>query len=376
MDIKKAIEGLLEKGKAEGSLSTKEVNDVLEKVEFDEDQIDKFYENCGKLGIDIIDDSASMNEITFTEEEISADSELQYDSVKSYLREIGRYELLTKEQELELAEIMICGEPEEAEKARTKLIEANLRLVVSIAKKYVGRGLSFLDLVEEGNTGLIKASEKYDYSKGYKFSTYSTWWIKQAITRAIADKGRTIRVPVHMYENMNRVRNAENHLLNENGTHATTEEIADYLGMRVNEVREIQRIIAQEPFSLETPIGDEEDSHLGDFIPDTESESPEEVSEQKALRDQIDRVLMTLSEREEMVIRLRFGLDDGKIRTLEQVGDIFNVTRERVRQIEAKAIRRLRNLNRWRKVGLSTQQLNELERQNAARAAAKNENRK
>ena len=291
--------------------------------------------------------------------------------MKSYLKEIGRFPLLSRTEELALGEVMAGDDHAASEKARNRLIESNLRLVVSIAKKYTGRGLGLLDLIQEGNTGLIKASEKYDHTKGFKFSTYSTWWIKQAIARAIADKGRMIRIPVHMYESMNRVRTAESQLLNDLGRAPTVTEISEYLGMEEEEVREVRRIIAQEPTSLETPIGDEEDSHLGDFIPDTDSETPEEAAEQQALREQIDRVLMTLSEREEMVIRLRFGLDDGKVRTLEQVGEIFNVTRERVRQIEAKAIRRLRSINRWRKVGMSIRQFEELKSQSPAKVSHK-----
>ncbi|MCR5122492.1 MAG: sigma-70 family RNA polymerase sigma factor [Ruminococcus sp.] len=375
MDSKTAVEQLLEKGKAAGSLSAGEISDSLERVELDDEQIDAFYESCAVLGIKLIDDLAVEDEIvddSISDKELLADDgEFQYDSVKSYFKEIGRFPLLSRTEELELGEIMAGDDPVASEKARNRLIESNLRLVVSIAKKYTGRGLGFLDLVQEGNTGLIKASEKYDHTKGFKFSTYSTWWIKQAIARAIADKGRIIRIPVHMYESINRVRTAENELLNEFGRAPTIEEIAAYLNMNEEDVREVRRIIAQEPTSLETPIGDEEDSHLGDFIPDTESETPEEASEQKALHEQINRVLMTLSEREEMVIRLRFGLDDGKVRTLEQVGEIFNVTRERVRQIEAKAIRRLRSINRWRKVGMSIRQFEELKAQSPAKVSNK-----
>lgn len=374
MDGNTAIAQLLETGRAKGSLTESEISSVLERVDLNEEQIESFYDSCAEMKIEIVESNAALNAApeVLSEEELAAAEELHYDSVKAYLKEIGRFPLLSRDEELALGEEMTGEDPVKADRARNRLIESNLRLVVSIAKKYAGRGLSFLDLVQEGNTGLIKASEKYDHTKGFKFSTYSTWWIKQAITRAIADKSRTIRVPVHMYESMNRVRSAENQLSSENGGPPTLQQLAEYLGMRVEEVKEVKRIIALEPFSLETPIGDEEDSHLGDFIPDTESETPEEAAEQEAIRVQLERVLTTLSEREAMVIKLRFGLYDGRIWTLEQVGDRFKVTRERVRQIEAKAIRRLRSVSRWKKVGMTVAQFEELKRQTPVKTSRRN----
>ena len=375
MDGKTAVEQLLALGREKGSLSESDISAVLEKAEIGEDEIESFYDSCAAMKIEITeseDRTAEAEPVPLPEDDGTAGGEVLYDSVKTYLKEIGKYPLLTREEELALGEIMTGGEPREAENARNKLIESNLRLVVSVAKKYSGRGLGFLDLVQEGNTGLIKASERYDPSKGFKFSTYSTWWIKQAMTRAIADKSRTIRVPVHIYESMNRVRSAENRLLSENGTPPTASELAEFLGMRVEEVREVRRIIAQEPFSLETPIGDEEESRLGDFIPDTESETPEEAAEQTAIREQLDRVLLTLSDREAMVVRLRYGLYDGKIWTLEQVGERFGITRERVRQIEAKAIRRLRSVNRWKKVGMTVAQFEDLKSRAPEKPSRKN----
>ncbi len=375
MDGKTAVEQLLALGREKGSLSESDISAVLEKAEIGEEEIESFYDSCAAMKIEITeseDRTAEAEPVPLPEDDGTAGGEVLYDSVKTYLKEIGKYPLLTREEELALGEIMTGGEPREAENARNKLIESNLRLVVSVAKKYSGRGLGFLDLVQEGNTGLIKASERYDPSKGFKFSTYSTWWIKQAMTRAIADKSRTIRVPVHIYESMNRVRSAENRLLSENGTPPTASELAEFLGMRVEEVREVRRIIAQEPFSLETPIGDEEESRLGDFIPDTESETPEEAAEQTAIREQLDRVLLTLSDREAMVVRLRYGLYDGKIWTLEQVGERFGITRERVRQIEAKAIRRLRSVNRWKKVGMTVAQFEDLKSRAPEKPSRKN----
>ena len=375
MDGKTAVEQLLALGREKGSLSESDISAVLEKAEIGEEEIESFYDSCAAMKIEITeseDRTAEAEPVPLPEDDGTAGGEVLYDSVKTYLKEIGKYPLLTREEELALGEIMTGGEPREAENARNKLIESNLRLGVSVAKKYSGRGLGFLDLVQEGNTGLIKASERYDPSKGFKFSTYSTWWIKQAMTRAIADKSRTIRVPVHIYESMNRVRSAENRLLSENGTPPTASELAEFLGMRVEEVREVRRIIAQEPFSLETPIGDEEESRLGDFIPDTESETPEEAAEQTAIREQLDRVLLTLSDREAMVVRLRYGLYDGKIWTLEQVGERFGITRERVRQIEAKAIRRLRSVNRWKKVGMTVAQFEDLKSRAPEKPSRKN----
>ncbi|MCD7740959.1 MAG: RNA polymerase sigma factor RpoD [Ruminococcus sp.] len=360
MDKKNVMDGLLEQGKVKGKLTTKEINDALEKLDYDVEQIDQFYESCEKFHIEIIDDILADDDVAImsaeeevTPEEIdiglSTDGVAIDDPVKIYLKEIGRVPLLTPEEEIQLAEKMGSGNEEEAAKARKRLAEANLRLVVSIAKKYVGRGMSFLDLIQEGNMGLIKAVEKYDYTKGFKFSTYATWWIRQAITRAIADQARTIRIPVHMVETITKVKKASSALLHQNGHDPSPEEISDYLDMPVDRVREIMRI-AQDPVSLETPIGEEEDSHLGDFIPDEEALAPQEAASQLALKQQIDEVLGTLTEREEMVLRLRFGLIDGRARTLEEVGQQFKVTRERIRQIEAKALRKLRHPNRSAKI--------------------------
>ena len=358
MDKKSIMDNLMEQGKANGKLTTKEITDALEKLDFDVEQMDAFYEACEQYHIDIIDeivpdDSLSLinpeDEIAPEEIGLSTDGIAIDDPVKIYLKEIGRVPLLTPEEEIQLAEKMSGGNEEEAAKARKRLAEANLRLVVSIAKKYVGRGMSFLDLIQEGNMGLIKAVEKYDYTKGFKFSTYATWWIRQAITRAIADQARTIRIPVHMVETITKVKKASSQLLHQNGHDPSPEDIAEYLDMPVERVREIMRI-AQDPVSLETPIGEEEDSHLGDFIPDEDAPAPQEAASQVALKEQINQVLSTLTEREEMVLRLRFGLIDGRSRTLEEVGQQFKVTRERIRQIEAKALRKLRHPNRSNKV--------------------------
>ncbi|MBP3272974.1 MAG: RNA polymerase sigma factor RpoD [Ruminococcus sp.] len=361
MDKKNIMENLIEQGKSKGKLTTKEINDALEKLDYDVEQIDQFYETCEQFHIEIIDDIMPDDEqlmLINPEEEIapedidiglSTDGIAIDDPVKIYLKEIGRVPLLTPEEEIQLAEKMSGGNEAEAAKARKRLAEANLRLVVSIAKKYVGRGMSFLDLIQEGNMGLIKAVEKYDYTKGFKFSTYATWWIRQAITRAIADQARTIRIPVHMVETITKVKKASSQLLHQNGHDPSPEDIAQYLDMPVERVREIMRI-AQDPVSLETPIGEEEDSHLGDFIPDEDALAPQEAASQVALKEQINQVLSTLTEREEMVLRLRFGLIDGRSRTLEEVGQQFKVTRERIRQIEAKALRKLRHPNRSNKV--------------------------
>lgn len=360
MDKKNIMDNLLEQGKASGKLTTKEINDALEKIDYDVEQIDQFYESCEQFHIDIIDDIIPDDEIVLMNPEedispeeidigLSTDGIAIDDPVKIYLKEIGRVPLLTPEEEIQLAEKMSGGNEAEAVKARQRLAEANLRLVVSIAKKYVGRGMSFLDLIQEGNMGLIKAVEKYDYTKGFKFSTYATWWIRQAITRAIADQARTIRIPVHMVETITKVKKASSQLLHMNGHDPSPEDIAQYLDMPVERVREIMRI-AQDPVSLETPIGEEEDSHLGDFIPDEDAPAPQEAASQVALKEQINQVLSTLTEREEMVLRLRFGLIDGRSRTLEEVGQQFKVTRERIRQIEAKALRKLRHPNRSNKV--------------------------
>ncbi|MGN0600484.1 MAG: RNA polymerase sigma factor RpoD [Oscillospiraceae bacterium] len=352
MAEKRTIESLMEQGKASGKLSTKEITDVLEDLEFDVDQMESFYESCTNNNIEIIDDFSLENfdediplgeddlELSLSTEGIAID-----DPVKIYLKEIGRVPLLSAEEEIELAERMAKGD----KKAKKRLSEANLRLVVSIAKRYVGRGMQFLDLIQEGNLGLIKAVEKFDYTKGFKFSTYATWWIRQAITRAIADQARTIRIPVHMVETITKVKKVSSMLLHKNGHDATPEEIAAELDMEPERVREIMRI-AQDPVSLETPIGEEEDSHLGDFIPDDDAPAPADAASLILLKEQLGEVLSTLTEREEKVLRLRFGLEDGRSRTLEEVGKEFNVTRERIRQIEAKALRKLRHPSRSRKV--------------------------
>ena len=350
---KRTIESLMEQGKASGKLSTKEITDVLEELEYDVDQMEAFYDSCTNLNIEIIEDftidtddlsipleSADDLEMSLSTEGIAID-----DPVKIYLKEIGRVPLLTAEEEIELAERMAQGDP----KARKRLSEANLRLVVSIAKRYVGRGMQFLDLIQEGNLGLIKAVEKFDHTKGFKFSTYATWWIRQAITRAIADQARTIRIPVHMVETINKVIRVSRQLLQELGHDPTPEEIAAEMNMPVEKVRDILKI-AQEPVSLETPIGEEEDSHLGDFIPDEDASEPAEAASFTLLKEQLMTVLSTLTPREEKVLRLRFGLEDGRTRTLEEVGKEFNVTRERIRQIEAKALRKLRHPSRSKKL--------------------------
>ena len=357
---KQIMENLMEQGKANGKLTAKEITDALEKLDFDVEQIDSFYDNCSALNIEIIDDIVPDDTLTLINPEdemapddvdigLSTDGIAIDDPVKIYLKEIGRVPLLTSEEEIQLAEKMSGSNEKEASAARKRLAEANLRLVVSIAKRYVGRGMSFLDLIQEGNMGLIKAVEKFDYTKGFKFSTYATWWIRQAITRAIADQARTIRIPVHMVETITKVKKVSSQLLHENGRDASAEEIAEKLDMTVERVREIMRI-AQDPVSLETPIGEEEDSHLGDFIPDEEAPAPAEAASQVLLKEQLDQVLSTLTPREEQVIRLRFGLGDGRARTLEEVGQQFDVTRERIRQIEAKALRKLRSPARGNKV--------------------------
>ncbi|MBO6301205.1 MAG: RNA polymerase sigma factor RpoD [Ruminiclostridium sp.] len=349
-----SITELIEHGKQSGKLTSREINDVLEKCDFDAEQIDKLYNDVEENNIAIIDDF-TIDEDLDAALYISAEDDLDMglstdqvaidDPVKIYLKEIGRVPLLTPEEEIELAQRMMSGDPN----AKKRLSEANLRLVVSIAKKYVGRGMSFLDLIQEGNLGLIKAVEKFDYTKGYKFSTYATWWIRQAITRAIADQARTIRIPVHMVETITKVKKVSSTLLHKNGREPTAEEVAEELKLPLDRVREIIRI-SQDPVSLETPIGEEEDSHLGDFIPDEEAPAPAEAASQMLLREQLNEVLGTLTEREGKVLRLRFGLDDGRQRTLEEVGKEFNVTRERIRQIEAKALRKLRHPSRSKKL--------------------------
>lgn len=350
---KRTIESLMEQGKASGKLSAKEITDVLEELEYDVDQMEAFYDNCSNLNIEVIEDFSIDTDLSIPLDATADDLELSLstegiaidDPVKIYLKEIGRVPLLTAEEEIELAERMAQGDI----KARKRLAEANLRLVVSIAKRYVGRGMQFLDLIQEGNLGLIKAVEKFDHTKGFKFSTYATWWIRQAITRAIADQARTIRIPVHMVETITKVKKASSQLLHQNGHDPSPEEIAEFTEMPVERVREIMRI-AQDPVSLETPIGEEEDSHLGDFIPDDDAPAPAEAASLILLKEQLGEVLSTLTEREEKVLRLRFGLEDGRSRTLEEVGKEFNVTRERIRQIEAKALRKLRHPSRSKKV--------------------------
>ena len=353
---KNVISNLLEAGKAKGKLSTKDITDALEELDYDVEQVDKLYSMLEGQNIEIVEEGASLDDDI---DDLDVDShdnddalDLSFvdgvnidDPVKVYLKEIGRVPLLTSEEEVELAQRMAEGDAA----AKKRLAEANLRLVVSIAKRYVGRGMQFLDLIQEGNLGLIKAVEKFDHTKGFKFSTYATWWIRQAITRAIADQARTIRIPVHMVETINKVKKVSSQLLHENGHEPSAEEIADRLDMPVDKVREIMRV-AQEPVSLETPIGEEEDSHLGDFIPDEEAPVPAEAASQTLLKEQLADVLKTLTPREEKVLRLRFGLEDGRPRTLEEVGKEFNVTRERIRQIEAKALRKLRHPSRSKKL--------------------------
>ena len=355
---------LIEKGKKAGKLSLKEISDVLEPMELSSDQEQKFYDTLDDLNIETMgedlpaldDDEVlpaldELEEIEEVTEEEIADADNMVDTfstddpVRMYLKEIGKVALLTQEEEVELAIRMSQGD----EEAKRRMAEANLRLVVSIAKRYVGRGMLFLDLIQEGNLGLIKAVEKFDYTKGYKFSTYATWWIRQAITRAIADQARTIRIPVHMVETINKVIRVSRQLLQELGHDPSAEEIADEMGIPVEKVRDILKI-AQEPVSLETPIGEEEDSHLGDFIPDEDASEPSEAASFALLKEQLMAVLATLTPREEKVLRLRFGIEDGRTRTLEEVGKEFNVTRERIRQIEAKALRKLRHPSRSKKL--------------------------
>ena len=353
-DKKAVIRSLIESGKANGKLTTREINDALEQLDFDVEKVDKLYDTLESLNIDIVDDIdlSDLDGKDFDGEHDEDDDALLSvegisidDPVKVYLKEIGRVPLLTPEEEIELAERMAKGDPY----ARKRLSEANLRLVVSIAKRYVGRGMQFLDLIQEGNLGLIKAVEKFDHTKGFKFSTYATWWIRQAITRAIADQARTIRIPVHMVETINKVKKVSSQLLHKNGHDPTAEEIAEELDMPIDKVREIMRV-AQEPVSLETPIGEEEDSHLGDFIPDEDASEPAEAASFTLLKEQLVEVLSTLTPREEKVLKLRFGIEDGRTRTLEEVGKEFNVTRERIRQIEAKALRKLRHPSRSKKL--------------------------
>ncbi|MBC8569391.1 RNA polymerase sigma factor RpoD [Zongyangia hominis] len=351
-DKKTVLKELLDLGKQKGKLSSKDIHDALDDLDFDVEQVEKLYDTLEANNVEIIDDFTPEADPTFEaaepedlENALSTEGINIDDPVKVYLKEIGRVPLLTSEEEIELATRMAQGDPY----ARKRLSEANLRLVVSIAKRYVGRGMQFLDLIQEGNLGLIKAVEKFDHTKGFKFSTYATWWIRQAITRAIADQARTIRIPVHMVETINKVKKVSSQLLHRNGHEPTAEEISLELDMPVDKVREIMRV-AQEPVSLETPIGEEEDSHLGDFIQDDDAPAPAEVASHTLLKEQLGDVLQTLTPREAKVLRLRFGLEDGRSRTLEEVGKEFNVTRERIRQIEAKALRKLRHPSRSKKL--------------------------
>ena len=405
IELMKVVEGvqgaeklaeLLDKGKKKGKLSSSELMDVLEEMDLESEQLDKIYDAMENMGIDtagedylpeLVDEVPTLEEIEEIPEEEIVDTNALVDSfgiddpVRMYLKEIGKVNLLSPDEEVRLAQDMGAGDaakermaevesarargeevtltPEEekelkravkrGEAAKQRLAEANLRLVVSIAKRYVGRGMLFLDLIQEGNVGLIKAVEKFDYTKGYKFSTYATWWIRQAITRAIADQARTIRIPVHMVETINKVIRVSRQLLQELGHDPSPEEISEEMNMPVDKVREILKI-AQEPVSLETPIGEEEDSHLGDFIPDEDASEPSEAASYTLLKEQLIDVLDTLTPREEKVLKLRFGLEDGRTRTLEEVGKEFNVTRERIRQIEAKALRKLRHPSRSKKL--------------------------
>ncbi len=351
---KHSVDSLIEKGK-KGKLSVADIDEAMEEMDFDVDTLDKLYETLEDNGIAFGGDisSAELSEIEQDVEKFGAGENMERileqeglaidDPVRLYLKEIGKVPLLTNEREKGLAERMMAGD----ETAKTELVEANLRLVVSIAKRYVGRGMFFLDLIQEGNLGLMKAVEKFDYTKGYKFSTYATWWIRQAITRAIADQARTIRIPVHMVETIHKVSRYSRQMLQELGREATAEEIGEKMGMSAEKVREIMKI-AQDPVSLETPIGEEEDSHLGDFIPDDDTPSPAEATSTNILREELEKQLHTLTPREEHVIKLRFGLYDGRTRTLEEVGKEFDITRERIRQIEAKALRKLRHPSRAR----------------------------
>ncbi len=339
------VKKLIEKGKKKGTLTYKEIMDELEEVDLSPEQIEKIYETLESMGVEVTGDLNGTNKDEKNLDLSVPEGVAIDDPVRMYLKEIGKVSLLLPEEEISLAKRIEAGDQE----AKKKLAEANLRLVVSIAKRYVGRGMLFLDLIQEGNLGLIKAVEKFDYRKGYKFSTYATWWIRQAITRAIADQARTIRIPVHMVETINKLIRVSRQLLQELGRDPHPEEVAKIMEMPVDKVREIMKI-AQEPVSLESPIGEEEDSHLGDFIPDDEAPAPAEAAAFTMLKEQLINVLDTLTPREEKVLRLRFGLDDGRARTLEEVGKEFNVTRERIRQIEAKALRKLRHPSRSKKL--------------------------
>ncbi|MCA1021411.1 RNA polymerase sigma factor RpoD [Halobacillus litoralis] len=353
LTLEQAKEQVVELGKKRGILAYEEVAEKLSSFELDSDQMDEFYEHLNEQGVEVIGDSDSDPSIKQLDKEEEFDlNDLSVppgvkinDPVRMYLKEIGRVNLLSAKDEISLAQRIENGD----EEAKRDLAEANLRLVVSIAKRYVGRGMLFLDLIQEGNMGLIKAVEKFDYRKGYKFSTYATWWIRQAITRAIADQARTIRIPVHMVETINKLIRVQRQLLQDLGREPTPEEIAQDMDLTPDKVREILKI-AQEPVSLETPIGEEDDSHLGDFIEDQEATSPSDHAAYELLKEQLEDVLDTLTDREENVLRLRFGLDDGRTRTLEEVGKVFGVTRERIRQIEAKALRKLRHPSRSKRL--------------------------
>lgn len=359
-NVDEIIKQIVAKYEKKGAITFKEMVDTLEKLNLEPEEIEKVYEALESANIDVIEEidddniEPDIEDLEEIEEEIKIDEVTNLDvpdtvniddPVRLYLKEIGKIPLLSAEEEIECAKKMMDGD----EKAKKKLSEANLRLVVSIAKKYVGRGMLFLDLIQEGNLGLIKAVEKFDYRKGYKFSTYATWWIRQAITRAIADQARTIRIPVHMVETINKLIRTSRHLLQQLGREPTIEEIAAEMEMPVERVKEIKKV-AQEPVSLETPIGEEEDSHLGDFIPDDDAPSPSELAAYTLLREQLEEIIQTLTPREAKVLKLRFGLEDGKARTLEEVGKEFQVTRERIRQIEAKALRKLRHPSRSKKL--------------------------
>ncbi len=347
--VESITEQLLKDGKKDGKLSYDEIGDAFEKIQIDSDDIDELYKIFEKEGINLVDKKDlkdDEDEVDLSKEDLSVPKGVTVDDpVRMYLKEIGKISLLTADEEVEIAKRMEAGD----ELAKKELAEANLRLVVSIAKRYVGRGMSFLDLIQEGNLGLMKAVDKFDYTKGFKFSTYATWWIRQAITRAIADQARTIRIPVHMVETINKLVRVQRQLVQDLGRDPLPEEIAAEMSLDVERVREIQKI-AQEPVSLETPIGEEEDSHLGDFIPDDEILSPQDAATFTLLKEQLNSVLETLTDREKNVLTLRFGLDDGRARTLEEVGKEFDVTRERIRQIEAKALRKLRHPSRSKKL--------------------------
>ncbi|MBR2840419.1 MAG: RNA polymerase sigma factor RpoD [Bacilli bacterium] len=338
---------LIELGKKKGSITYEQLANSLKGLDLDADSLDELYNDLKSNNIEIVSENSDDTDdgIKNTSTELLTKDLTINDPVRMYLKEIGQIKLLTTEEELELADRIASGD----EQAKATLAEANLRLVVSIAKRYVGRGMLFLDLIQEGNIGLMKAVEKFDVTKGYKFSTYATWWIRQAITRSIADQARTIRVPVHMVETINKLARIERQLTLELNREPTEEELSKKMGLSVEKIRDIYKI-SQEPVSLEIPIGEEEDSHLGDFIPDETNMSPEDFAINELLKDEISEVLLTLTEREEKVIRLRFGLEDGRPRTLEEVGQLFGVTRERIRQIEAKALRKLRHPSRSRKL--------------------------